>query len=123
MHTQGSEPVMHRDIKPANILLGNDNRIWLIDFGLAKEDPLKKSSQQIDNRAAGSVGYAPMEQWFGETAPTADIYAAGTMFYQLLVAERFCAAAFRCLMMDLPPHGDHPAEVATYGLRHGVILE
>ncbi len=84
MHTQGQEPVMHRDIKPANILLGNDNRIWLIDFGLAKEDPLEKSTKQIDNRAAGSVGYAPLEQWFGEAAPASDIYAVGATLHHMV---------------------------------------
>jgi pimeloyl-ACP methyl ester carboxylesterase len=32
------------------------------------------------------------------------------------VAERFCAAGFRCIIPDLPGHGDHPAEVAGYGI-------
>ncbi|MBL9133687.1 MAG: hypothetical protein JNG86_20930, partial [Verrucomicrobiaceae bacterium] len=33
----------------------------------------------------------------------------------LFVAERFCAAGFRCIVFDLPGHGDHPGEVAGYG--------
>lgn len=33
----------------------------------------------------------------------------------LFVAERFCAAGFRCIIPDLPGHGDHPASVAGYG--------
>jgi uncharacterized protein len=35
----------------------------------------------------------------------------------LPVAERLCAAGFRCVIPDLPGHGDHPSGVATYGLR------
>ena len=35
----------------------------------------------------------------------------------LPIAERLCAAGFRCVIPDLPGHGDHPADVATYGLR------
>jgi pimeloyl-ACP methyl ester carboxylesterase len=35
----------------------------------------------------------------------------------LPIAERLCAAGFRCVIPDLPAHGDHPADIATYGLR------
>jgi uncharacterized protein len=35
----------------------------------------------------------------------------------LLIAERFCALGFRCLLPDLPGHGDHPAPIVTFGLR------
>lgn len=35
----------------------------------------------------------------------------------LPIAERLCAAGFRCVIPDLPGHGDHPTAIATYGLR------
>jgi uncharacterized protein len=35
----------------------------------------------------------------------------------LPIAERLCAAGFRCVIPDMPGHGDHPADIATYGLR------
>ena len=35
----------------------------------------------------------------------------------LSIAERLCAAGFRCVIPDLPAHGDHPATIATYGVR------
>ena len=35
----------------------------------------------------------------------------------LLIAERFCAAGFRCILPDLPAHGDHPGIVACYGVK------
>ncbi|MEI6178389.1 MAG: hypothetical protein WCS43_15965, partial [Verrucomicrobiota bacterium] len=35
----------------------------------------------------------------------------------LPIAERLCAAGFRCVIPDLPGHGDHPANIATYGVR------
>jgi pimeloyl-ACP methyl ester carboxylesterase len=34
----------------------------------------------------------------------------------LAIAERFCAVGFRCLILDLPGHGDHPGMVARYGM-------
>jgi len=39
----------------------------------------------------------------------------------LLVAERFCAAGFRCVMPDLPAHGEHPGPLACYGVQEGRI--
>lgn len=35
----------------------------------------------------------------------------------LLIAERFCAVGFRCILLDLPAHGDHPARIACYGVK------
>lgn len=35
----------------------------------------------------------------------------------LPIAERLCAAGFRCIVPDLPAHGDHPTRIATYGVR------
>lgn len=35
----------------------------------------------------------------------------------LSIAERLCAAGFRCVIADMPAHGDHPANIATYGVR------
>lgn len=39
----------------------------------------------------------------------------------LLIAERLCAAGFRCLLPDLPAHGDHPAAQAGYGMREAEL--
>lgn len=41
----------------------------------------------------------------------------------LLIAERFIACGFRCLIPDLPGHGDHPDSLATYGIREHTIAE
>lgn len=84
MHTLGKEPIMHRDIKPANILLGNDGRLWLVDFGLAKVDPLEGPGKGMETKAAGSLGYAPLEQWFGEAVPASDIYAVGVTLHHMV---------------------------------------
>ncbi len=37
----------------------------------------------------------------------------------LLVAERFCAVGFRCILLDLPAHGEHPGVTACFGVKEG----
>lgn len=39
----------------------------------------------------------------------------------LLIAERFCAVGFRCILPDLPAHGDHPGTTACYGVKEWPI--
>jgi pimeloyl-ACP methyl ester carboxylesterase len=39
----------------------------------------------------------------------------------LPIAERLCASGFRCVIPDMPAHGDHPAAIATYGVREACL--
>ncbi len=87
MHSHGSEPIMHRDIKPPNILLGNDNRVWLLDFGLAKADLVEGAGGAEASMAAGSLGYTPLEQWVGKAVPASDIYALGATLHHLVTGS------------------------------------
>ncbi len=92
MHTHSNEPVMHRDIKPPNILLGTDNRVWLVDFGLAKAKPVKSTGDLMATQAAGTLGYTPLEQWLGEAVPASDVYAAGATLHYLITGINPSAA-------------------------------
>ena len=74
--------LMHRDIKPANILLRDDVRPVLIDFGSSRE---AQGTQTHGFTQIFSGGYAPPEQVMGtRQGPFSDIYAVGAIGYEAI---------------------------------------
>jgi len=81
LHNQ-SPPIIYRDLKPSNIMLRkHDHRVMLIDFGLAQMVHLRPFGVE---RALGTPGYAPPEQYSGREEPRSDIYALGATLHHLL---------------------------------------
>ncbi|NET00526.1 MAG: serine/threonine protein kinase [Sphaerospermopsis sp. SIO1G1] len=73
--------VLHRDIKPSNLIWGEDNQIYLVDFGAVQDKAAKES---VTFTVVGTYGYAPMEQFGGRTVPGSDLYALGATLIHLL---------------------------------------
>lgn len=91
-------PVVFRDLKPANIMLTRDNRLYLIDFGIARR---YRAGQILDTTPLGSPGYAAPEQYgYMQTTPRTDVYSLGVLLYYLLSGDDPSRADF--VMMPLP---------------------
>ncbi|MEI8131416.1 MAG: serine/threonine-protein kinase, partial [Leptolinea sp.] len=79
LHSHKPEPIIFRDVKPSNVMVNRSDHIVLIDFGIAKVFKVGQKGTMI-----GTEGYAPPEQYRGESNPTVDIYAIGATLHHLL---------------------------------------
>jgi len=72
--------VLHRDIKPSNLIFGDDRQLYLIDFG-AVQDSASRDGRTFT--VVGTYGYAPIEQYGGQTIPASDLYSLGATLIHL----------------------------------------
>ena len=75
--------VLHRDIKPANLILDDQGKIWVSDFGLARIDGLDELTLAED--ILGTLRYIPPERFKGCCDARGDVYSLGLTLYELLV--------------------------------------
>jgi len=85
MHKHG---VVHRDLKPENIMVDGDDRIKLIDFGIAMKEDARRLTFVNLSSTLGTPDYISPEQVKGQRGDQrSDIYALGVMLYEMLTGE------------------------------------
>lgn len=83
IHSQG---VVHRDVKPENIMVGSDDRVTLLDFGVASLAGARSLTFGKMSQIIGTADYISPEQVNGRRGDArSDIYAVGVILYEMLV--------------------------------------
>jgi uncharacterized membrane protein YgcG len=82
--------VVHRDLKPENLLVTDDGRVKITDFGIAKAlDELSDATLTMTRGVIGTPAYMAPEQALGEAiGPWTDLYAVGVIAYELMSGSR-----------------------------------
>jgi len=112
-------PVVYRDLKPSNVMVGRNDQVKLIDFGIARFFLPQSNATMI-----GTQGYAPPEQYRGRAEARSDLYALGATMHHALsgrdpAAEPpFSFPKLRTLCSDVTPA---LAELVDQALEYDVV--
>lgn len=102
LHSQGK---LHRDVKPHNVLVTDDDRVVVLDFGLVAELRTEPGRDEVGMAHGGTLAYMAPERIFGrETTPASDWYGVGALLHETLTGR-------------LPYDGDLSSRLAHPGPR------
>ncbi|WP_069811796.1 Stk1 family PASTA domain-containing Ser/Thr kinase [Streptomyces sp. TP-A0874] len=109
--------LVHRDMKPENVLIGDDGRVKVADFGLAR--PVDTNTSASSGALLGTVSYLAPEQIEHGTADTrVDVYACGILLYEMLTGGKPhtggtpAQVLYQHLHEDVPPPSETVAGLA-----------
>jgi eukaryotic-like serine/threonine-protein kinase len=113
VHSQG---VVHRDLKPENIMVGPNDEVKLIDFGIAANAGSRRLTFAKLTEAMGTPDYISPEQVKGKRGDArSDVYSLGIMFYEMLTGKvpftgpnPFVIMNERLLNNPIPPREANP---------------
>lgn len=100
--------IVHRDIKPSNMILSEEGRVKLTDFGIARIEDTSAIQQTQVGEILGTPVYMPPEQAMGTPIDgRADLYSLGVILYELIVGKRpfdgsNITAILRSIIQDTP---------------------
>ncbi len=102
--------ILHRDVKPENVLLADDGRVKVADFGLARAINSDTQHTATGGVLIGTVSYLSPELVVnGHADARADVYAAGVLIYEMLTghkphqADSPIQVAYKHVHEDIPP--------------------
>jgi serine/threonine protein kinase len=104
LHSQG---IVHRDLKPDNVIIGNDGQIKLLDFGIAMDESARRLTWFGLSPPVGTPDYMAPEQVRGRRGDVrTDVYALGTLLYEMITGELPFVAGNAHAMMRMKLNDD-----------------
>lgn len=85
VHSRG---IVHRDVKPSNVLLGDDGRVLLADFGIAKLAAEAAPLTATDSTVGTAWYLAPEQVRRGDIGPATDVYSLGLVLLEALTGQQ-----------------------------------
>ena len=98
--------VVHRDMKPSNIMIGNDDQVLLMDFGIARASAPAGQQRTVAGAVVGTTAYMAPEQARGDAVDQrTDIYSFGLVLYEMLcgIRDDLTIAELLARMKAAPP--------------------
>jgi serine/threonine protein kinase/beta-lactam-binding protein with PASTA domain len=106
--------ILHRDVKPENVLMADDGRVKVADFGLARAINSETQHTATGGVLIGTVSYLSPELVVnGKADARADVYAAGILIYEMLTGHKPHQAASPIQVAYKHVHEDIPAPSAS----------
>lgn len=131
-HTHG---IVHRDIKPSNVLINEQSRVKILDFGVAKYNPLPDADADTASlyhtdmmktspgTVIGTFAYMSPEQALGsEVDGRSDVFSLGVVLYEMLAARLPFSGSSSLAVVDAILHAD-PLPVTLFNYRVTPELE
>jgi predicted Ser/Thr protein kinase len=112
--------IVHRDLKPSNVLVDEAGRVTVLDFGVARGEPLGATITAVD-AVVGTPRYLAPEQALGQPVDArADLYAVGVMLYEavsqqpMFEADSLVGLMTARVLRTAPPLADRAPEIPPW---------